>query len=202
MLLTSLGFFVFLQTASVLGEQQTPCDGVEIVWRKDWKARPSVRSRTVKLPLLHVIIQHTVSPPCKTRSQCIRNVQFIQDYHLDYKGWGDIAYNFLIGGDGRAYEGIGWNHEGAHSINFNWKSLGIAFIGNFMEVTPSQKMLDAALNLIKCGVKEGYLAPTYELTGHRDVACTLSPGDKLYEIIRQWDNYKGGRLDSYDCSGN
>ncbi|GFR04964.1 peptidoglycan recognition protein 1, partial [Trichonephila clavata] len=181
--------------------EHTTCDDVEIVSRKEWRARPPVRFRTMKLPLNHVIIQHTATTFCKTKPQCMRDIQFIQDYHLDYKGWGDIGYNFLIGGDGRVYEGVGWRNQGSHSINFNSISLGIAFIGDYTNVAPCQKSLNSTLNLLKCGVKEGYLSPTREIHGHRDVACTASPGDRLYAIIRQWDNYKGGRLTAYDCSG-
>jgi hypothetical protein len=29
--------------------------------------------------------------------------------------WGDIAYNFMVGGDGAVYEGRGWDKQGAHS---------------------------------------------------------------------------------------
>ncbi|GIY81427.1 peptidoglycan recognition protein 1 [Caerostris darwini] len=196
----SVLFSILLCTAVSANDDHSTCDDVEIVKRNEWNARPSVRSKPMKLPIGHVIIEHTVSPPCKTKPQCARNIQFLQDYHLDYKGWGDIAYNFLIGGDGRVYEGIGWKNQGTHSINFNSMSVGIAFIGNYMEVTPNQTMIDAAVNLMKCGVKKGYMTPTYEVHGHRDVSCTLSPGDKLYTIIRTWDNYKGGRLPLYDCS--
>ncbi|GFS90433.1 peptidoglycan-recognition protein 1 [Trichonephila clavipes] len=135
-------------------EEHATCDDVEIVSREEWRARPPVRFRAMKLPLNHVIIQHTATTFCKTKPQCIRDIQFIQDYHLDYKGWGDIAYNFLIGGDGRVYEGVGWKNQGSHSINFNSVSLGIAFIGDYTNVAPGQKSLNSTLNLIKCGVKE------------------------------------------------
>ncbi|GBN42099.1 hypothetical protein AVEN_19831-1 [Araneus ventricosus] len=99
--LTSLVLFIFLQTVIALREEHAPCDDVEIVWREDWKARPSVRRRTVKLPLLQVIIQHTVTPPCKTKAQCIRNVQFIQDYHLDYKGIRPETFFFIFNGNSK-----------------------------------------------------------------------------------------------------
>ncbi|KAG8176295.1 hypothetical protein JTE90_011279 [Oedothorax gibbosus] len=145
---------------------------------------------------------HTVSDPCRTKPQCMRNVQFLQDFHMDNRGWSDIGYSFMVGGDGRIYEGIGWTETGAHSINFNTNSIGVAFIGDYSEAEPSKKMLDATLNLIECGVKKGYLTPTREIHGHRDVTCTKSPGDKLYAIIRKWKNYKGGRIPKYDCSGN
>lgn len=41
------------------------------------------------------------------------------------------AYSFLIGDDGRVYEGAGWHTLGAHTYGYNRNGLGIAFIGNF-----------------------------------------------------------------------
>lgn len=172
---------------------------MEVVSREEWKARSEVRHFDVKLPLNHVIILHTVTRFCATKEQCVRTLQAVQTMHLDARGWWDVSYNFLVGGDGRIYEGRGWKKSGAHSVNFNTKSLGIAFIGNYEKYNPTDAMLNATLNFITCGVMKGYLTPTREIHGHKDVACTLSPGKFLYEKIREWDNYKGGRLNLYNC---
>lgn len=42
-----------------------------------------------------------------------------------------IYFSFLIGGDGKVYEGVGFHKVGAHTRGYNTRSLGIAFIGNF-----------------------------------------------------------------------
>lgn len=47
--------------------------------------------------------------------------------------WNDIGYNFLVGGDGAVYVGRGWDDEGAHTLGHNKRSIGIAFIGDFMK---------------------------------------------------------------------
>lgn len=39
--------------------------------------------------------------------------------------------SFLIGGDGRVYEGAGWHTVGAHTYGYNRNGLGLAFIGDF-----------------------------------------------------------------------
>ncbi|GFY73297.1 peptidoglycan recognition protein, partial [Trichonephila inaurata madagascariensis] len=113
--------------------------------------------------------------------------------------WWDIAYNFLVGGDGNVYEGRGWFHTGSHAVNYNTIALGLSFMGNFNKDKPNEAMLNATLNLIKCGVKKGYFSPTREIHGHRDVACTESPGNHLYAVIRNWEFFKGGRLPNYYC---
>ncbi|KAH9375601.1 hypothetical protein HPB48_013815 [Haemaphysalis longicornis] len=71
--------------------------------------------------------------------------------------WWDIGYNFVIGGDGRVYEGRGFGVEGAHTLGHNTDSLGIAFTGDYRHTRPSDKMLAAAQRLIECGVRQvGY----------------------------------------------
>jgi hypothetical protein len=50
---------------------------------------------------------------------------------MDNRGWQDIGYNFLIGGDGNVYEGRGWGIWGAHVPRYNSKSIGICVIGDF-----------------------------------------------------------------------
>ncbi|XP_054712234.1 peptidoglycan recognition protein-like [Uloborus diversus] len=181
------------------GKEDPDCKGLSILSRKAWRARPSVRVVPISLPVNHVIIIHTADVQCKNTPQCIRIVQFTQNYHLDYNGWWDIGYNFLIGGEGLVYEGVGWKHVGAHTFNFNFISMGIAFMGDFRNATPNNRMLDAAQLLIECGKKKGYLSPYTEIHGHRDAICTISPGDKLYAIIKQWKNFIGGRLPMYSC---
>ena len=41
-------------------------------------------------------------------------------------------YSFLVGEDGSVYEGRGWDRVGAHTLNYNSRSIGISILGNFM----------------------------------------------------------------------
>ncbi|XP_012588706.1 PREDICTED: peptidoglycan recognition protein 3 [Condylura cristata] len=41
-----------------------------------------------------------------------------------------FACSFLVGDDGRVYEGVGWNIQGLHTQGYNNVSLGLAFFGN------------------------------------------------------------------------
>ncbi|XP_015905562.2 peptidoglycan recognition protein [Parasteatoda tepidariorum] len=200
-MMSKISFIIFLEIlcATTSLKDKRDCDGVEIVWREDWKARPIVHNKTLVLPINKVIIAHTVTTFCRTKPQCVRNVQMIQDFCMDYNGMFDISYNFLIGGDGRVYEGGGWRQVGSHTIKYNYISIGIGFIGNYNIEKPTQKVINAALSLINCGVKQGFLTPTREIHGHRDVICTESPGNNLYSVIRYWKNYKGGRISNYSC---
>lgn len=69
-------------------------------------------------------------------------------------------YNFIIGNDGRVYEGRGWNKIGAHTFSYNSCSLGLAFIGKYP--------------LIMCFVTIVIYAMGYNINTHREKLETNS----------------------------
>lgn len=108
---------------------------------------------------------------------------------MESNHWSDIAYNFLLGGDGLAYVGRDWDFEGAHTFHYNNISIGVSFIGNFDDVMPTKNQLEAAKKLLELGVELGKISEDYILLGQRQVAQTLSPGDALYHIIKTWPHW-------------
>ncbi|KAL1769211.1 peptidoglycan recognition protein 1 [Sigmodon hispidus] len=162
-----------------------------VVSRSEWKALPSKCSLPLKHPVRYVVISHTAGSTCNSPDSCEQQARNVQHYHRNTLGWCDVGYNFLVGEDGHVYEGRGWNIKGAHTgPTWNPISIGITFMGNYMKQVPSKRALRAALNLLECGVDQGYLRSNYEVKGHRDVQNTLSPGDKLYEAIQHWQHYR------------
>lgn len=123
------------------------------------------------------------------QKEIVRVVRDIQDYHIETKEFDDIGYNFLIGGDGSVYVGRGWDLKGAHSRLFNQRSICVAFIGNFCKNSPPQRSLIAAQQLMEAGVELGKLVKDFRLYGHRQLIPTISPGNKLYEIIQTWEHW-------------
>ncbi|KAI0234997.1 Peptidoglycan recognition protein [Lamellibrachia satsuma] len=101
----------------------------------------------------------------------------------------DIGYNFLVGGDGRAYVGRGWGYMGGHSQGHNGDSVAIAAMGDFDSEEPSEKMIDAMANLIACAVQQGVLQSNYEMLAHRQVVCTVSPGKYMCDVIKTSSHY-------------
>jgi N-acetylmuramoyl-L-alanine amidase len=152
-------------------------------------------------PIHHVFIHHTEEPDqCHDHNACIAAVKGIQNFHIDTRHWFDIGYNFLLGGDGRIYEGRGWSEIGAHTLGMNDKAVALSFIGNFEKVDPPKLMLDLAQKWIECGIEKGIIAKDYQLHGHRDQNCTSCPGQHLYDIIKHWKNFKAEKLATYVCS--
>lgn len=113
----------------------------------------------------------------------------MQTFHIESRGWDDIGYNFLVGGDGAVYVGRGWNDQGAHTRGHNRNSICIAFIGTFNKIAPPERQIRAAQKLIEEGVKLKKLIPEYQLYGQRQLIPSESPGMMLYEIIQKWDHW-------------
>ncbi|XP_036915734.1 peptidoglycan recognition protein 1 [Sturnira hondurensis] len=160
-----------------------------IVPRREWNALPSACETKLRLPVDYVVVSHTAGSHCDTPALCRQQAQNVQHYHARTLDFCDVAYNFLIGEDGLVYEGRGWDIQGDHASRWNNKAIGITFMGNFMERSPAPRALRAAQSLLACGVALNALSEEYQLKGHRNVQRTLSPGDRLYEIIRQWPHF-------------
>lgn len=117
----------------------------------------------------------------------------MQDEHMDYNGWDDIGYSFAIGGDGNVYEGRGYGVVGAHAPNYNNSSIGLLFIGDYVESLPTPYMLQVAREFIDYSVAERQLKLDYKLYGHRQVRATECPGQTLYNEIQSWEHWTEGK---------
>ncbi|XP_022213810.2 peptidoglycan-recognition protein LC isoform X3 [Drosophila obscura] len=156
----------------------------------EWGGRPpKTILDPLELPVHRVIISHTAAEGCESREICSNRTQVVQDFHMDSWGWDHVGYNFLVGGDGRVYEGRGWDRVGAHTKGYNRGSIGISFIGTFTAIRPAQRQLKACQLLIDKGVQLKMLAPDFRLYGHRQLSATESPGEELYKIIQTWPHW-------------
>lgn len=89
----------------------------------------------------------------------------------------------MVGGDGAAYDGRGWDKIGAHTKGYNSRSIGVAFIGDFRAEEPTNQQIIALLKLIRDGVRMSKISENYTLIGANQVQQTESPGRMLYEIL-------------------
>ncbi|CAK1588559.1 unnamed protein product [Parnassius mnemosyne] len=163
--------------------------------RQMWLAQNFTSSSTTERfdPVRLVIIQHTVSPECSRFVLCAAELRNMQSWFIKYYNY-DIPYNFIIGNDGRVYEGRGWGIEGAHTFTYNRCSLGIGFIGDYREELTvhsrvTELQIKRAKMLLEEGVKRGFLDTDYSVLGAKDLNGSASPGSNLYNAIRQWEHY-------------
>ncbi|XP_038548267.1 peptidoglycan recognition protein 5 [Micropterus salmoides] len=158
---------------------------VNVVSRSQWGAAAPRQKMTLKASAQRVVIHHTALPRCSGRKECMDRLVSIQRRHMTQNGFDDIGYNFIVGGDGTVYEGRGWGVVGAHTKGNNHDSLGIAFMGNFNNDTPSTESISSVKKLLRAGVTQGFLQREFVLFGHRDLGNTECPGEKLYAALPQ-----------------
>ncbi|XP_034479143.1 peptidoglycan-recognition protein LE isoform X2 [Drosophila innubila] len=167
-----------------------PKELCSIVPRHSWLAqKPMEDPVKLELPVKYVVILHTATESSEKRAINVRLIRDIQSFHIEGRGWNDIAYNFLIGCDGNVYEGRGWETVGAHTLGYNKKALGFGFIGCFMRELPTTDALNMCRNLLARGVEDGHISPDYRLICHCQCNSTESPGRRLFEEIQTWPHF-------------
>ncbi|XP_019878218.2 peptidoglycan-recognition protein 2-like isoform X2 [Aethina tumida] len=161
----------------------------EIVTKSGWDGRQPISEDYVIIPVKYIVIHHTVTPECGNVTTCSSILKSVQNFHMEDMEFHDIGYNFLIGGDGRVYEGASWHKIGAHTFGYNTKSLGIAFIGDFSDTLPTSKALKALKDFLLCGIEMGEIHPNYKIFAARQVSATKSPGLRLYKEIQKLEHF-------------
>ncbi|KAK9696416.1 N-acetylmuramoyl-L-alanine amidase [Popillia japonica] len=140
-----------------------------IISRNYWGARSPTAIEYCIIPLKYVIVHHT----------------FFKIFTWIYRDFTISA----ISSDGKVYEGVGWHKVGAHTKQFNTKSIGLAFIGNFTSKLPNRNQLRAAQIFLKCSLGLGEIDPRYKLLGARTISSTQSPGLALFHEIQTWEHF-------------
>ncbi|XP_070571270.1 peptidoglycan recognition protein 3-like [Ptychodera flava] len=183
----------YLSNMDKINQSESSDMAVEIVSRSKWGARSVSEHDNMSMPVPYVILHHTAGRRCSTYESCCAEMRSIQNFHMDGRKWWDIGYTFCVGEDGRVYEGRGWNVQGAHSIGYNAKSIGLCILGNFVNDSPNKAALDAAQKFLEYCVENNKLTPDYTLYGHRQSKNgTVCPGDALFKHIQTWPHWKPG----------
>ena len=123
-----------------------------------------------------VIVHHSVS-----KDTPITDIGHLRYYHVNVRGWRDIGYHLVIEKVGGAYEGIlgrAVDEQGAHCRGENDSSLGVCFIGNFMDAAPPDDMLRVGARHISGLMRVAGIEISNEtVLPHRWFANTACPGD-------------------------
>jgi N-acetylmuramoyl-L-alanine amidase/Bacterial SH3 domain len=139
-------------------------------------------------PVEHVIIHHADTANFNDPVLEMRSIYY---FHAITRGWGDIAYNYLVDFMGNVYEGRvgGEDAVGCHAEGYNAGSCGICLMGRYFEDPTTPEMHNAivwisswaARNLDPTGAAPFHdIASLPTLCGHRDVNNTSCPGDEFY----------------------
>ncbi|CAF1557485.1 unnamed protein product [Rotaria magnacalcarata] len=187
-------FLVYYLFYLTVVNSQSTCDDMSFVDRAEWGARKSIfKANLPSKSLPFYVIHHSADPSnCYDDASCTKRVQQIQYRHQFSLRWFDIGYHFLIGENGKVYEGRGWNRRAAHSSGWNNDAYGICIIGDFRKASPNEKALNALLSLIDCGVKQGYVKEDYYIITHRQTqrpGYTECPGNGTLDVVSKWPRY-------------
>lgn len=165
-------------------------DGYSIVQRKSWTTQPVKPNNNPMGTVTRITVHHTGEHGAWDGLPDIEIVQRIERYHRNEKDWAAIGYHFLVGKDGKVYEGRPARFQGAHVSTQNENNLGISVIGDFMAKQPSSRQL-ATLRAILDDKRREYGVGLGRVYGHRDLHASQCPGDALYAWLKK---YKTGQV--------
>ena len=204
----------------------SPLPGLDIIERHNWTDRPRLRSWDCGIRsslygatcrsdvgIRHALVHHTVTENDYASSTVPDLLIGIQRYHMDTRGWDDIAYNFVIDRWGRIWQAReGELYEpitGGHTTGLNAESVGVAVLGEFGTHSPAQEVIDSLSLLLGWklslhGVdplgtnvvrstggdydEPGDLVEVFNIAGHRDHQITGCPGNALYSRVAEIRN--------------
>ncbi len=161
-----------------------------IMSRLGWRATPSVDANEPHDPYL-VTIHHTQGHQPMNEAQAAAAVKGVQRYHMVGRGregmdnFSDIGYHFLIAGDGRVVEGRRAEYLGAHAGGANVGNIGIAMMGDFNKIKPTDAQIESLTRLVtflsvkykKDPQAKGFLEP------HNHYTNTDCPGKHMMSIL-------------------
>jgi hypothetical protein len=196
----------------------SPIPGLEIIDRDNWTDQPRLQSWDCVIRsslygdgcrsdvgLRHALVHHTVTVNDYAASTVPALLVGIRRYHVETRGWDDIAYNFVIDRWGRIWQArdadIREPITGGHTTGLNSESVGVAVLGEFGDHRPSEAVVDSislllgwklsihgvdplGMNVVRSSggdfAEVGEMVKVRNIAGHRDHQITGCPGNELY----------------------
>lgn len=161
-----------------------------IMSRLGWRAAPRRGSNSSHAPY-RVTVHHTQGKQAMNEAETAQAVKNIQHYHMvgrareGKEAFDDIGYHFLVAGDGRVVEGRRAEYLGAHAGGANDGNIGVAMMGDFNKVRPTNAQIESLTRLVT------YLSVKYKkdpnakgfLEAHQHYTNTDCPGAHLMAML-------------------
>ncbi len=155
----------------------------QIVTVRQWGGTPAIDSLAKKHSITHITLHHQ-GEPFPEGTDPVQYLRNLQRWSRSEKHWIDIPYHYIIDLDGKVYEGRNINYAG--DTNTEYDPTGHALIevvGNFEEVEPNEKQLNAVVNVMTWLALK-YSVPVDSIRAHKDYSSkTVCPGKNLYRYI-------------------
>lgn len=158
----------------------------EIVRRAAWGAEPLKDNHDPMPRITRLTVHHTAEIAGMGERPDADLVKGIQNFHRNTRDWADIGYHWIIGQDGKVYEGRALHVQGAHAGGGNNKeNLGISIIGDFTATMPPTPAI-RTLTLFLRAQQKRYRIPMDQVFGHREFKATACPGDMLFAWLERY----------------
>ncbi len=158
----------------------------EVVSREQWGAEALKDNHDPMARITRITVHHTAEIAGMQERGDADLVLGIQNFHRNTRGWADIGYHWVIGRDGKVYEGRKLHVQGAHAgASNNIENLGISVIGDFSAALPPPAAL-RTLTLFLRAQQKRYGIPSTEVFGHREFKATACPGDALFGWVERF----------------
>lgn len=169
--------------------------GAELYRRSEWSARRP-RSRTSLSPMygssVHWEGPHMGSFP---HDRCDDKVRSIQNFHMDTRGWVDIAYTALVCPHGYVFEGrwVGTRTAANGTTTGNNRAYAVCYLGGIDDpfTAAAQRALRVVLDWLD---RHGGAGPGRNC--HRDWKPTQCPGNTICSWVKEGQPAPGGSTPS------
>lgn len=141
----------------------------------------------------HDQADHPVYKTDSTHRRCEAFWRAVRNYHVNTKGWSDIAYSFGVCPHGVRFVGRGWDKSqwanGSDQVGFDdgsdayWYTV-LLFIGG--PEAPNLPMIAALETLVEEGRNSGRCG--LRVLPHNDFKRKVCPGVEATALARAWDN--------------
>jgi len=160
---------------------------VKIVSRRGWGARKP-KGRTYQDPrsVKEIFIHYTESPSPGSPFQSQRRaMQQTQDFHMDVRGWDDIAYSYLVANSSRArvFYGRGARVVPAAQANHNTNTVAVCVIMRDSEKLTWQTKLQ--IRRLVWHLRRNVIKRNVPVKPHSAVTETSCPGNQLRAFIKK-----------------
>lgn len=140
-----------------------------------WGTTPLTVPRPERTDL--VVHYHGAGSPPAGAEMC----QLVERIHMRERGWAGVGYAFLVDRHGAAYEGRGWDLQGAHCTGHNRSGVGI-YVGVGGDEQPPQAALRTVRALYDAATH--HFGRRLRATWHGALYPTACPGPHLTAWVR------------------
>jgi N-acetyl-anhydromuramyl-L-alanine amidase AmpD len=147
-------------------------------------AAPAIQDLTAKLAK-HATNTYNTRPRSDIRNVIIHHSagpvtvgpEAIARYHVTKHNWPGAGYHFFVADDGILYQANALETISYHAVQANPTSVGVCFLGSFMETIPPAAQLRAGGHLVAWLLQELDLSID-DIKGHKEVVATACPGEQ------------------------